>query len=548
MISHIRIKDFAIIDTAELEFYEGLNIITGETGAGKSIIIEAISLALGSRADTAYIRSGKDKSVIQMIANLDGEDYIITRELSANGKNICRINDEIVSLAQLNKLCRRLADVHGQYDHQSLLNPENHLKLIDTYGDSAILPIKEKVAELYYKYSSTKQELSTLLEHQANSERKRDFMRFELSEISQANTYPGEDEELAQKLSLLQNSEKIYSNLSGVYQAIYEASPSAFEAIGKSCHLIQEISDFSNEISQFNEDLCDIYYKIDDLSSEIRRYIESVSFSPESMDETIQRINILDNLKRKYGGTIETVLNYKEKIARELENLENIDTIREKLTLELKEYETSLNEVCKKLTAVRKKIAKDIEKRVNEELAELNFKDTNFSVHFYENDNLKYTPDGMDKIEFLIITNKGENPKPLSKIASGGEVSRIMLAFKKIIADFDFIPTMIFDEIDVGISGVTASIVGKKLLDISKNHQIICITHLPQIAAFGDNHYKIEKENLNDSTITTVKPLSHDEKISEIARLLGGVNVTDTTIKSAEELISLSRATIEKGP
>ncbi|MGI6748271.1 MAG: DNA repair protein RecN [Anaerovoracaceae bacterium] len=548
MISHIRIKDFAIIDTAELEFYEGLNIITGETGAGKSIIIEAISLALGSRADTAYIRSGKDKSVIQMIANLDGEDYIITRELSANGKNICRINDEIVSLAQLNKLCRRLADVHGQYDHQSLLNPENHLKLIDTYGDSAILPIKEKVAELYYKYSSTKQELSTLLEHQANSERKRDFMRFELSEISQANTYPGEDEELAQKLSLLQNSEKIYSNLSGVYQAIYEASPSAFEAIGKSCHLIHEISDFSNEISQFNEDLCDIYYKIDDLSSEIRRYIESVSFSPESMDETIQRINILDNLKRKYGGTIETVLNYKEKIARELENLENIDTIREKLTLELKEYETSLNEVCKKLTAVRKKIAKDIEKRVNEELAELNFKDTNFSVHFYENDNLKYTPDGMDKIEFLIITNKGENPKPLSKIASGGEVSRIMLAFKKIIADFDFIPTMIFDEIDVGISGVTASIVGKKLLDISKNHQIICITHLPQIAAFGDNHYKIEKENLNDSTITTVKPLSHDEKISEIARLLGGVNVTDTTIKSAEELISLSRATIEKGP
>ncbi len=548
MISHIRIKDFAIIDTAELEFYEGLNIITGETGAGKSIIIEAISLALGSRADTAYIRSGKDKSVIQMIANLDGEDYIITRELSANGKNICRINDEIVSLAQLNKLCRRLADVHGQYDHQSLLNPENHLKLIDTYGDTAISPRKEKVAKLYHKYSSTKQELSTLLEYQADSERKRDFMRFELSEISQANTYPGEDEELAQKLSLLQNSEKIYSNLSGVYQAIYEASPSAFEAIGKSCHLIQEISDFSNEISQFNEELCDIYYKIDDLSSEIRRYIESVSFSPESMDETIQRINILDNLKRKYGGTIETVLNYKEKIARELENIENIDTIREKLTLELKEYEVSLNEVCKKLTAVRKKIAKDIEKKVNEELTELNFKDTNFSVHFYENDNLKYTPDGIDKIEFLITTNKGENPKPLSKIASGGEVSRIMLAFKKIIADFDFIPTMIFDEIDVGISGVTASIVGKKLSDISKNHQIICITHLPQIAAFGDNHYKIEKENLNDSTITTVKPLSHDEKISEIARLLGGVNVTDTTIKSAEELISLSRATIEKGP
>ena len=242
MISHIRIKDFAIIETVELEFYEGLNIITGETGAGKSIIIEAVSLALGSRADTAFIRSGKDKSVVQMIADLDGEEYIITRELSANGKNVCRINDEIVSLSQLNKLCKRLADVHGQYDHQSLLNPENHLKLIDAYNDSAVSPIKEKVAELYSKYSDTKKELSSLLDSQADSERKRDFMRFELSEISQASPYPGEDEELSQKLTLLHNSEKIYNNLSNVYQVIYEASPSATDAIGKSLLLIPMIS------------------------------------------------------------------------------------------------------------------------------------------------------------------------------------------------------------------------------------------------------------------------------------------------------------------
>ncbi|MDD4565205.1 MAG: DNA repair protein RecN [Eubacteriales bacterium] len=544
MISHIRIKDFAIIETVELEFYEGLNIITGETGAGKSIIIEAVSLALGSRADTAFIRSGKDKSVVQMIADLDGEEYIITRELSANGKNVCRINDEIVSLSQLNKLCKRLADVHGQYDHQSLLNPENHLKLIDAYNDSAVSPIKEKVAELYSKYSDTKKELSSLLDSQADSERKRDFMRFELSEISQASPYPGEDEELSQKLTLLHNSEKIYNNLSNVYQVIYEASPSATDAIGKSLLLIQEISSFSNDINHFNEELSDIYYKTEDLSSEIRRYIESISFSPEVMDETVQRINILDTLKRKYGGTIEAILNYKEKITNELENIENIDIKHDHLTLELMEYEAALNEASRKLTTIRKKIAKDIEKKVNEELKELNFKDTDFSVKFYEVESEKprYAPDGIDRVEFLITTNKGDIPKPLSKIASGGEVSRIMLAFKKIIADFDFIPTMIFDEIDVGISGVTASIVGKKLLDISKKHQIICITHLPQIAAFGDNHYKIDKENVNGSTATTVRPLSHEEKISEIARLLGGVNVTDITIKSAEELISLSKA------
>lgn len=446
----------------------------------------------------------------------------------------------------MNKLCKRLADVHGQYDHQSLLNPENHLKLIDAYNDSAISPMKEKIAELYCKYSHTKKELSALLNNQADSERRRDFMRFELSEINQVSPYPGEDEELSQKLTLLQNSEKIFNNLSNIYQVIYEASPSVADAIGKSLILMQEISNFSNDINHFNEELSDIYYKTEDLSSEIRRYIDSISFSPEVLDETVQRINILDTLKRKYGGTIEAILNYKEKIARELENIENIDMIHDKLTSELTENEAALNEASRKLTTIRKKIAKDIEKKVNEELKELNFKDTYFSVQFYdvENEKIIYTPDGIDRIEFLITTNKGEIPKPLSKIASGGEISRIMLAFKKIIADFDYIPTMIFDEIDVGISGITASVVGKKLLDISKNHQIICITHLPQIAAFGDNHYKIDKENVNDLTITTVRPLSHEERISEIARLLGGINVTDTTIKSAEELISLSRMSI----
>lgn len=544
MISHIRIKDFAIIDTVELDFYEGLNIITGETGAGKSIIIEAVSLALGSRADTAFIRSGKDKAVIQMVADLNGEDYIITRDLSTNGKNVCRINDEIVSLAQLNKLCRRLADVHGQYDHQSLLNPDNHMTLIDSYNSSAVSPVKDNVSYLYRKYSNIKQELSLLLANEADSERKRDFMSFELTEINQAKLYLDEDEELSQRMNILQNSEKIYQNLSNVYAIICEASPSVSDGIGKSLHALQEISTFSNDISRFSEIMSDVFYKIDDLTSEIRKYTETVSFSPELLDETIQRINTLDTLKRKYGGSIKSILEYKDKITIELEKIENIDSIRDKLTQELKLAETELAEECKKLTSLRKSTSKEIEKRVNEELKELNFKDTEFSVLFYE-ENYKspcYSADGIDRIEFMITTNKGELPKPLVKIASGGEISRIMLAFKNIISDYDFIPTMIFDEIDVGISGITASIVGKKLLDISKNHQVICITHLPQIAAFGDCHYKIDKQSVNGATHTTVNPLKHEEKINEIARLIGGVNVTDITIKSAEELINLSKA------
>lgn len=544
MISHIRIKDFAIIDTVELDFHDGLNIITGETGAGKSIIIEAVSLALGSRADTAFIRSGKEKAVVQMMADLDGEEYIITRELSASGKNICRINDEIVPLAQLSKLCKRIADVHGQYDHQSLLNPENHLKLIDTYHDQNISPAREAVAEQFRIYSETKHELAALLANQADAERKRDFMQFELSEIAATNPYPGEDEELSQKLVLLQNSERIFQNLSGVYEYLYDASPSAADRIGKSLHMLQEISSFSGEINGFHETLSDVYYRIEDLTSEIRRYKDGISFSAEVLEETISRLNTLDGLKRKYGGSLEKVLEYKEKITQDLEKIENIDFIRDKLKKELLEYEASLSEACIKLTALRKDSAKEIEHRINEQLKELNFKDACFTVSFQNEDHDKpvFSSNGTDRIEFLITTNKGELPKPLARIASGGEISRIMLAFKQIIGDFDQIPTMIFDEIDVGISGITASIVGKKLSDISKQHQIICITHLPQIAAFGSHHYKIDKETVNGTTHTTVVPLGHTEKIREIARLLGGLNITDTTIKSAEELVQLSKS------
>ena len=543
MISHIRIKDFAIIDTIDIDFHEGLNIITGETGAGKSIIIEAVSLALGSRADTAFIRSGKEKAIVQMVADLDGEEYIITRELSAGGKNLCKINDDIVTLAQLNKLCKRIADVHGQYDHQSLLNPENHLKLIDTYHDKMISPAIEAVSKLYQQYSDVKHELSSLLSNQADAEKRRDFMRYELSEISLAKPNPGEDEELAQRLILMQNSEKIFQNLSTVYEIIQEESPSISDGLGKTLHLLHDIGSFSEEINAFQTELSDVYYKLEDLTAEIRKYRDNISFSPDELEETISRLNTLDALKRKYGGSIDKVLEYQEKITHELEKIENIDSIKEQLAKDLSNYENRLASASSELTSLRKISAKEIEKQINAQLKELNFKDACFAVYFYENDNdkLHFTANGVDRVEFLITTNKGETPKPLVKIASGGEISRIMLAFKQIIGDFDRIPTMIFDEIDVGISGITASIVGKKLLDISKCHQIVCITHLPQIAAFGDHHYKIDKEVSGEVTHTTVVPLSHKEKIREIARLLGGINITDTTLKSAEELISLSK-------
>lgn len=543
MISHISIKDFAIIDRIELDFQRGLNIITGETGSGKSIIIEAVSLALGSRADTAFVRSGKDKAVVQMVAELDGEDYIITREISASGKNICKINDEIVTLAHLNKICKKIADVHGQYDHQSLLNPENHLKLVDSYHEDIISPVREQVSELYSSYSQVKAELSSLLNNQAEAERKRDFMKFELQEISSAKPYIGEDEELLQKLDLLQNSEKIYQNLSSVYELAYESSPSALDGLGRSLHLLQEIESFSTDIKQYADELSDSYYRLEDLMSGIRKFRDSISFSPQMLEETVNRLNTLDTLKRKYGGTIENVLTYQDKISADLDKIENIDQLMEDLKQNLMKYEKELTSASQKLSALRKDSAREIETAITEELKELNFKNAELSIEFGNNEGNSpaFTANGFDRIEFLITTNKGETPKPLVKIASGGEISRIMLAFKRITGDYDSIPTMIFDEIDSGISGITASIVGKKLLQIAESHQIICITHLPQIAAFGDYHYKIDKETVGEMTHTTVKPLSQNEKVNEIARLLGGINITETTLRSAEELLSLSK-------
>lgn len=543
MISHISIKDFAIIDRINVDLHQGLNIITGETGAGKSIIIEAVSLALGSRADSAYVRSGKDKAVIQLIADVDGEDIVITREVSANGKSLCKVNDELVSLSHLNKLCKRIADIHGQYDHQSLLNPENHIKLVDSYDNQAIAPVKEFVSELYSNYAKEKAELQSLIKNQADQERKKDFMRFELNEIQSANPYIGEDEELSQKILLLQNSEKIYGNLSEAYQILYEETPSAIEGLGKSLHLLQSISAYSDQISSIENNLSEAYYRLEDISTEIRKYKESITFSPEELDEALSRLNTLDTLKRKYGGSIDKILLYRDRIAEELDKIENVEQIKEKLAQNLSILKDKLQKSSDELTGLRKKSAEAIEKKINKELQELNFKDACLIIHFTDPEKGSeptFTEDGIDKVEFLITTNKGEKPKPLAKIASGGEISRIMLAFKQIIGDYDAIPTMIFDEIDSGISGITASIVGKKLLTIAEKHQIICITHLPQIAAYGQHHYKIEKETNGDKTHTTIIPLDQDEKIKEIARLLGGINITDTTLKSAEELLSLS--------
>ncbi len=558
MISHITIKDFAIIENVSLDFRQGFHILTGETGAGKSILIEAISLALGSRADTAYVRTGADKAVIELIVetkdpeviNLlrsngidEDETIYITREIHAAGRSVCRVNGNLVSVSFLNELCKNLADIHGQYDHQSLLNPAYHIELIDRYDSKSIAPIKDKVKNIYHTYTETKHKLDKILNKQAEYQRKLDFMKFELDEIIAADPQIGEDEKLAERLQLLQNSEMIFEKLATAYELLYEQTPSSQDCLGKASSLLQEIQSFSSDINSISEAISDCYYKLEDVKKDLRLQRDSISFSPELLNETIERIDLLDRLKRKYGGTLENVLKYKEELIHNLNEIEDSEELIESLNKALVKHQNELMEASLELTAQRKQVASEIGAKINKELKELNFNNANLTVSFSvvgDENNPKFGEEGIDEVEFLITTNKGETPKPLAKIASGGEISRIMLAFKRIVGDYTRIPTMIFDEIDSGISGVTASIVGNKLKQLSKNHQIICITHLAQIAAYSDHHYRIYKDDKDGRTLTNVLPLSEEEKKYEIARLLGGIDITDAALKNAEDLIKQS--------
>lgn len=561
MISHISVKNFALIDTLTADFYEGLNIITGETGSGKSIIIEAISMALGNRADTTYIRSGKDKAIIQLVIDIkspsvldlleendiimDNNSLIITREIFTSGKSICKINDTLVTVSLLNKICGKIVDIHGQYDHQSLLNSENHLNLIDSYDSAIIEKAKNKFQDTYSEYIHLYNDLNKLIKAKDDFERKKDYLQYELNEISAACLIPGEDASLQQSLNILQNSEKIFRNLSISYDLIFGDEDDVISKLGKASSLLKEIAVYDPKFASIESKVLDNLYQLEDICEDIRKYKDSIQYSPHQLDEIQERLELINMLKKKYGNSIEKILEYKEKIQNELQVIENADDSINELKSKLTVIESDLKKESEELSNLRKKSAHRIEEAISKELMELNFDHAEFVVYFKTNidsqGNLIYSPNGTDIVEFLISTNKGEPVKPLAKIASGGEISRIMLAFKRIIGDFDGISTMIFDEIDNGISGATASIVGKKLAQISKNHQIICITHLPQIAVMGNHNYFITKKSDTDSTQTILKELSEPETIEEIARMLGGEKISAAAIKNAEDMLNQSK-------
>jgi DNA repair protein RecN (Recombination protein N) len=549
MITHICIRDFAIIREIDIDLHDGLTVVTGETGAGKSIIIEAISLALGGRADRAMIRTGRSKAVIQIAAELPSEageqaEYILTREIGASGKSLAKINGEIVTLAQLSELAARLADIHGQYDRHSLFKTENHLALIDAYRSRVIAPAKKETADAWRAYVEAKRKIDALLQNDATSARQRDFMRFELDEITKADLKPGEDAALREDLAVLQNGELIYEKTAAASEALYGGEGSVMDGLGAALRALGEVSAYSKDLEAITRTVSDAYYAIEDMNGSLRALRERTDFSPETLNRVIARLDLIERLCAKYGGSVAKTLAYKEGLSVSLADLENTDERKAELTAALAAREDALLRACEALHALRKAAADEIGTRINAELAELHFAGAVFAARFKEDGDIRQrlSENGADSVEFLISSNRGQPLLPLARIASGGEMSRILLAFKAVIGDCDDIPTMIFDEIDSGISGVTAGTVGKKLVKMAEKRQILCITHLPQIAACGVRHLAIRKSEDGEGVHTGIEALDADERIPEIARLLGGANITETTLKSARELIEMSAA------
>ena len=538
MISHILIRDFATIENTEVSFHKGLNVITGESGAGKSVIASAISLALGSRADTSYVRSGCDTATVQMIAEHNNREIVITRQVSTAGKNICRVDDHLVTLSELQEICNELADVHGQFDNQSLLRIENHLKLVDDYEKSAIQPVRHKLAEIYESYVDATRRLKQAKDRIENNDQRKELLTYQIDEINKAALIPGEEDKHHEELEIMENNERIYQALSEAYEHAYGEEISAATKIDQVIMPMRNITQYSKDAADIEAELTDMFYRFEDSANRIREMRDRIVFNPSRIEELNDRLHYIKELKKKYGETIDEIHLNKDEMEKELHELAELDSEVDSLQLEKSRLEEMLRNETNNLTRLRKTSADSLQKKIQQELENLNFKNANFMINFEELP--AFTPNGTDKVEFLLTTNLGEPLKPLSKIASGGEMSRIMLAFKKVIGEYDGIETMIFDEIDNGISGETADIVGRELQVIAKKHQLLCITHLPQIAAIADHNYRIEKTDDDERTFTVIKELSEKEKITEIARLLAGINVSDITLASAQEMINLA--------
>lgn len=566
MLQRLEIQNIAIIDRVEIELGEGLNVLTGETGAGKSIIIDSINAILGERMSKELIRTGRDKAVVEAVFQVktdrlsdllesfgieceeDGA-LIISREFTASGKNICRINGRIATVSMLKKIGERLIDVHGQHDNQSLLRTESHIELLDSFADDKINILKDEYLKHFESYREIKNRFKSLFGDAGERERKIDILKFQIDEIMKASLKAGEEEEIEKQRDVLINYEKIISTLSNAYEALDSGGKlgiSALDRINKSVSDFGNIQDYDDKYSTLKKRLEALSYELEDIVSEIRELRDGIEYEPSVLEQLEERLDVLYRLKKKYGDSIEGILEYLENAKKELDELVNNEEIIKRLKEDLKREDEKLYKLAKDIYGERVKTAGLLENSIGSEFCDLEMKNTRLKVNIEFDDSMndgerRYNNNGLDRVEFLISTNAGEPLKPLAKIASGGEMSRIMLAIKTILANVDKMPTMIFDEIDTGISGIAAQKVGEKLCYISKNHQVISVTHLAQIACMADNNYYIEKVTKDGSTQTAVNCLDEEGKRNEIARIIGGAKVSDIAIKHAEEMLDYAR-------
>lgn len=556
MLVSLHVKNFAIINEVEVYFKDHLNIMTGETGAGKSIIIGSVNAALGAKINKDIVRSGadyalvelvfetRDESVFEAMRELDipieGEQIIISRKIMS-GRSICKINGENVTSTALAAIAGLLIDIHGQHEHQSLLHKQKHIEIVDRFAKDEIGTIKQDLEHCYKEFIKLRHEFDQAGVDDDKRSREISFLEYEVNEIKGTLLIEGEDEELSAKYKKLSNANAISEGLQAVYRMTGYEPSAAGDSIGRALRQLLKIAEYDNVISGFLSQVSDLDGLLNDLNRDLSQYISDMDNPEEELAEVTKRLDVINHLKSKYGNSIQNIKKYCEECEAKLIKYQDYDAYMASLNKKLSEKNAELRLLSTTLSEIRKRKAKELTERIREALIALNFLDVRFEMTFEQSDN--FTANGFDDAEFIISTNPGEELKPLSRIASGGELSRIMLGIKSVLADKDEIETLIFDEIDVGISGRTAQKVSEQLSNIAKHHQIICITHLAQIAAMADSHFVIEKITDGVSTQTTIRELAEDESIEELSRILGGAEITERVKDNAREMKELALAT-----
>ena len=537
MISNIHIKNIGIIDDLEINLNKGMNVFTGETGAGKSLIIDAINIICGGRFSKEIIRKGENHSYVELcmyspddINSVDG-NIIITREIYSNGRNMCKINGRLVTVAELKNFMSNYIEIHGQNANQQLFDNKTHIKYLDNFIGKEIFDLKVEYKNKYTRYNEIKRELRENYGDEKEKQRKLDLLRYQLNEIQEAKLKTGEEEKLEEKRKIILNSEKIAKNLSEANNAVGE---NTIDMLSSAIRALEKIEEIDSKYTETIENLRNSYYNLQEVSRDINNYMEDIEFDEQEIEKIETRLDTIYNLKRKYGNNIEEILKYGEEVKTEIDKIENVDKYNEQLKKEQKELENEMTKLAEKISEIRKEEAQKLSSKINKELLDLEMTNAiiNIKVEYKINE---FFEDGKDSVQILIKTNVGENESELSKIASGGEMSRIMLAIKKVLTEVDRIPVVIFDEIDTGISGKASRTVASKMKSISKEHQVICVSHLAPIAAIADYNYFISKKVENERTTTSVQLLNEQEVICEIARISSG-EINEVTLKYANEL------------